>query len=269
MQLSGLTKEAFLALRQTCQALSELTKHLINFSGFKYVLLGKIQSDTIESRFGRIRQLSRANYFFSKRQSLESDRKLQTLSLVKYSHISVRDIGQAARASHTADHDLIAIAETLYNDIQFNILPTENVLGIIYCVTGYCCRSLVRCNKCGKRKKSTISDAEDDADNDAEDMISETAHEFFSDINRGGLWKPTRELFDVGYLCWRVFAELSRESLSENFLEASNQRNVFKEIIVLPFYKGEIVSPWSFAVMCENGPNIFGRDFRSFFQYYE
>ena len=215
-------------------------------------LLGKIQSHTIESRFGRTRQLNGANYFISERQLLESDRKLRTLSLVKYSYISMRDIGLAARASHTANHDSIAIAETLYNDIQFNILPTENDLGIIYYVTGYCCRSLVRCNKCDKCKKTTVSDV----NNDAEDVISETAHKFFSDINRCGLWKPTRELFDVGYLYWRVFAELSRKSLSENFLKATNQRNVFKEIVVLSFYEGEIVSPWSFAVMCENGPNI-------------
>ena len=53
------------------------------------------------------------------------------LSLVKYSHISVWDIEQAARASHTANHDSIAIAEMLYGDLQFNILPTENDLGII------------------------------------------------------------------------------------------------------------------------------------------
>ena len=99
--------------------------------------------------------------------------------------------------------------------------------------------------QCDKCKKSTISDF----NNDAEDMISETAHEFFCDINLGGLWKPTIELFDVGYLCWRIFAELSRESLSENFLKATNQRNVFKEIVVFSFYEGEIVSPWSFAVM--------------------
>ena len=117
MQLPGLTKEAFQALRQTYQSLTELTKHLINFCGFKYFPPGKIQSHTIESRFGRIRQLSGANYFISKRQLLESDPKLRTLSLVKYSHISVRDIGQASRASHTANHDSIAIAETFYNDI--------------------------------------------------------------------------------------------------------------------------------------------------------
>ena len=87
-------------------------------------------------------------------------------------------------------------------------------------------------------------------------MISETALEFFSDINRGGLWKPTRKFFDVGCLCRRVLAELSRESLREKILKASNQQNVFKEIVVLSFYEGEIVSPWSFAVMCKNGHNI-------------
>ena len=53
----------------------------------------------------------------SMRQLLESDVKLRTLSQVKYSHISVRDIEQGARASHTADHDSIAIAETLYGDL--------------------------------------------------------------------------------------------------------------------------------------------------------
>ena len=44
--------------------------------------------------------------------------------------------------------------------------------------------------------------------------------------------------------------------MSENFLKATNQRNVFKESAALSFYEGEIASPWSFAVMFENGPNI-------------
>ena len=265
MQLPGLTKEAFLALRQTCQALTELNKHLINFCGFKYVLLGKIQSHTIESRFGRIRQLSGANYFISKRQLLKSDRKLRTLSLVKYSHISVRDVGQAARASHTADHDSIAILWkrfiTIFSSISYQL---KTISGLCITSLATAVGSLVRCNKCGKCKKSTISDV----NNDAEDMISVTAYEFLSDINRGGLWKPTRELFDVGYLCWRVFAELSRESLSEIFFKNTNQRNMFKEIVVLFFCKGENVSLWSFAVMCENGRQILEEIFVRFFRYY-
>ena len=67
-------------------------------------------------------------------------------------------------------------------------------------------------------------------------MISETAHKFFSNINRGGLWKPSRELFNVSCLCWRVFADLFRESLRENFLKAINRQNVFKEIVVFFFF---------------------------------
>ena len=81
--MPGLTKETFLALKQTCQAIAGLAKYLFNSCGFNYVLLGKIQSDTIEGRFGHIRQLSGANYYISMRQLLESDRKLRTLSLLK------------------------------------------------------------------------------------------------------------------------------------------------------------------------------------------
>jgi len=62
--MPGLTKQTFLALKQTCQAITGLAKYLINFCGFKYVLLGKVQSDTIEGRFGHIRQLSGTNYLF-------------------------------------------------------------------------------------------------------------------------------------------------------------------------------------------------------------
>ena len=72
--------------------------YLMNECGFKYVLLGHIQSDTIEGRFGHLRQLSGANYFVSMRQLYESDRKLRTLSLLKYSQIFLKEIEDAAKA---------------------------------------------------------------------------------------------------------------------------------------------------------------------------
>ena len=46
---SGLSKETFQALRQTCKAISDMACYLLNRLVFKYVLLGKIQSDTTES----------------------------------------------------------------------------------------------------------------------------------------------------------------------------------------------------------------------------
>ena len=241
-----------MALRHTCQALTGLTKYLINYCDFKYVLLGKIQSDAIERRFGHIRQLSGANYFISMRQLLESDRKLRALSLVKYSHISVKDIEEAVQAKHSPDYETTSEAEVLYGDLQFNILPNKNDLGVIYYVTGYCCRSLVRTNKCEKCKEATISDV----CYSHQDVIPDDAHEFLADINRGGLWKPTPELFAVGCLCWRIFAELCSETLRENFLNLSNHRGVFIELVSISFYESEIISPWSISILCEKAHNI-------------
>ena len=86
-------------------------------------------------------------------------------------------------------------------------------------------------------------------------MPPDSAHEFFRDVNRGGMWKPTLELFSVGCLCWRVFAELSTESLLQNFLNTPNQRDLFKKIITKAFYESVVISSWSVAVMCEAGHN--------------
>ena len=48
----GLTKETFLALRHTCLALCDCASFLLDRRGYRYVLLGHLQSDAIESRFG-------------------------------------------------------------------------------------------------------------------------------------------------------------------------------------------------------------------------
>ena len=84
-QLIGLTKETALALRQTCAAMPELCRYLLNRCDFKYMLMGKIQSDNIKGRFSYVHQLSGANYYIFMRQLHESERKLRTISLLKYS----------------------------------------------------------------------------------------------------------------------------------------------------------------------------------------
>ena len=249
--MPGLTKETFLAVKQTCRAITGLAKYLINFCGFKYVLLGKIQSDTIEGRFGHIRQLSGANYYISMRQLFESDRKLRTLSLLKYSRISVNQIEETVKSGEKTDDAVVVKAESLYGDLMFNIKPTDNDFGIIYYVTGYCCKSLVRSNKCERCKEVTTATV-----SDSDNEIPDTANNFFKDINRGGLWKPTAEAFKIGCLCWNVFAELSSEKLRQDFLSATNQRGVFVNIVLMAFYEQAIVPPWSVAVVCEKGHNI-------------
>ena len=93
---SGLTRETFLALCQTCMSLRDCAIHLLTKCGFNYVLLGQLQSDGIESRFGWFRQLSgAAHYYVSMQQVLESDWKIRALSLTKFSSYSLAEIYEA------------------------------------------------------------------------------------------------------------------------------------------------------------------------------
>jgi hypothetical protein len=98
----GLSRETFLALRHTCLALADCSSYLMDRLGFNVVLLGHLQSDAIESRFGWLRQLSGANYYISMRQVIESDTKIRVLSLVKFSGFSLAEIEEAAQSSEVA-----------------------------------------------------------------------------------------------------------------------------------------------------------------------
>ena len=50
--LPCLSKETCLAVKHTSLALCDIAKYLLSDLGFSYVLLGKFQSDVLESRFG-------------------------------------------------------------------------------------------------------------------------------------------------------------------------------------------------------------------------
>ena len=229
----------------------------MNECGFKYVLLGHTPLDSIEGQFCRIGQLSRANYFISMRQLYESDRKLRTLSLLKYSQISLKEIEDAAKAreERTAILEVIFRAESLYADMPFNIMPTENDVSVTFCVTGYCCRSLAKSNRCDSCKDITIASVEYLA-SEAEPNVPVNAINFFNDINRCGLFKPTKKMFDVGMLCWGAFAELSVKKLKKRFLSSVDQRSVFKEIVNIAFFESGVVPPRSVPTMCSKSHNL-------------
>ena len=49
----------------------------------KYILSGNIQSEPLEKRFGRYRQLSGANYFGTQKQFLEAEKVIRVKSTQK------------------------------------------------------------------------------------------------------------------------------------------------------------------------------------------
>ena len=65
-----LYKETHFSLRHTTETLVKLCDYLIKNFNVSYVLLGKFQTDNLESRFQIYRQMCGANYNVSVRQVL-------------------------------------------------------------------------------------------------------------------------------------------------------------------------------------------------------
>jgi hypothetical protein len=227
----GLSRETFLALRQTCLSLADCACYLLDKLDFKYILLGRLQSDDIESRFGWLRQLAGANYFISMRQVLEGDEKIRAISLLQFSGLSLTDIDNATQSdvatSPTSEDD--DIADLMAEKLVFNVIPTDNDLSTVYYVSGAVARSVVRSTKCGHCKEELVSDDSFDMEHDS---TLHEASEYLDSINRGGLSKPTEYTFALSVICWRVFEELKASpTLSKQLLGSKCQRSLFLKIV--------------------------------------
>jgi len=158
----GLSRETFLALKHTCLVMHELASFLLDRRGFNYVLLGHIQSDAIESRFGWFRQLAGANYYISTRQVLEGDKKIRALSLVKFSHLSLSEIEQEVSASDVelATSCTDSVADSIADAITCLKRPSASDANVLYYVSGAIARSIVRSNKCDSCRALLITSEE-------------------------------------------------------------------------------------------------------------
>ena len=73
---AGLTTETSIAVENLCRNMNSLIIHLLSDLNFRFVLTGQLTSDSLESRFGRYRQMSGGNYYISVKQVIESEKKL-------------------------------------------------------------------------------------------------------------------------------------------------------------------------------------------------
>ena len=228
----GLTRETFLALRHTCLALADCCSHLLDRLGFNYVLLGSLQSDAIESRFGWLRQLSGANYYISTRQVLEGDKKIRALSLLKFSRISLAEIDNVLHAESCQTHsDDDQTADAITDALTFSRLPSASDANIIFYVSGYIARSIIRTTKCDHCRESLVTTDQLDTI-EIDERLQYSAATFLDAINRGGLSRPTDFTFQLAMHCWRVFEEIKATSqLLTQLLSSASQRTLFCKVM--------------------------------------
>ena len=159
----GLSDETFKTFKQTSSTIPLLAEYLILEVALEYVLTGKLQSDFLERRFGRYRQLSGANYFATERQFLEAEKSIRIKSLIKSSGYSINDVQSIMKTDKNACESDVnthadAIMDIISEDVVAELLPADK--NIVYYVVGFVARSLtkqLRVQKCtGEHKRRNI-----------------------------------------------------------------------------------------------------------------
>jgi hypothetical protein len=235
-----LSSETFMCAKQTTSTFPLLISYLLQEKGLRYVLLGKINSDAIERRFGHYRQLAGANYFLSVRQFMEAEKLIRVKALVKYSNFSMSEIKEVFASSSQKCKDEIQrqAAELLLllpDPIDINFTE-EREDSIIYYIAGYIARSVMKRLKCQlcadlvceSKEAPPIRFLNDDSDDSAE----KSKEDFLQQINRGGLVKPSDLMF---LFCLHVHelhkSIFGKKEVKEQFLRSNNHRAVFAQLI--------------------------------------
>lgn len=246
----GLSKQTFSALQHTCETLVSICKYLFSTLNYCYVLLGSLQSDPIEERFGWYRQMSGANYFVSLKQLLDSEKKIRVISLLKFSKFTVSDL-HVLEKSVSVD-DIFNEAQIFMDELRFDVTPEIDDCNIIYYIAGYIAHSINKLYKCDLCKNILVKN--DSLTTIYENSDDENLANFLNQLNRGGLSEPSDFLYSICLKCWLIFAEIrDNQMLLFKFLNSENQLGIFKEVISTFLDEDDNICH---QTHCEDGHNI-------------
>ncbi|MEL7309587.1 MAG: hypothetical protein AAGK05_18200, partial [Pseudomonadota bacterium] len=144
----ALSKQTFLALSATCNSLADLSEYLLHEKGLDYILLGKFQTDQLERRFGRYRQLHGGNYYISVRQLLQSEKKIKVSAALLHDKLNFQALSQISESSDS--HVVEPLRVSVPNFDPESLSSTDK--NIIAYIGGYIARSLrdMPCADCVK-----------------------------------------------------------------------------------------------------------------------
>ena len=179
-----LTKDTYLSLSHTVTTLVHLIHYLLKDCDMSYVLLGKFQTDNLESRFGNNRQLAGSNYLVSMKEVLQSEKKLKVESLL--------NLFSSTKGTITIRDYLIN-----FSDEKNKI----NDLSPLLLVSGYVAHksiSHISCEDC----KLLFGDK----DKPLNLEITAKHLQYFNCLNRGGLTYPSNLSFSVLQCAYIIFS---------------------------------------------------------------
>ena len=245
-RLSGgktcLTEETFLATIQTTFATVEVASSLLEKEEYSYVLLGHLQSDPIEKRFGWYRQLAGANYFVSLRQILEAEKSIRLKSLVKYSGLTVAEVkdtfeqvGQERKDQVLKDS--FKLSEIIQHDATDINGISEEDANIVFYVAGCFARSLCKEQKC-QSCVVLLKKGEEIPALAPEEFLTaamqEQSQKFLEQVNRGGLCYPSDLVFVTCLHVWKYYHDIQNQKEAFEYLFSTREsQQVFLESFLI------------------------------------
>jgi hypothetical protein len=135
-----------ISMCQSDMQISCITVRIFDFreGEFEFVLLGKIQSDKIEGRFGKYRQMVGGNLYASVRQFVEADRTIKMLNLSKM-NFAICDVKEMfAEPADTQKKAAEQILDVLLNENYLDLSPVPPLAdqNSLFYISGCFARSL-------------------------------------------------------------------------------------------------------------------------------
>lgn len=241
-----LTKETHFALTHTTYALTEMTKYCIDELKMKYFMCGKVQTDSLEERFGKYRYLAGCQYNVSIRQVFECETKLRiqnslhlTMNSSVFGNIDVKNFNyeQNWEEFKSLYQDCFTV-----NIIDKDLDAEKSTIPIITFLAGYCIHSVYKhfkCNACFNELSI-----------DKELICDDEVYKLINGLDRGGLKYPKEETILVVLYCYVVVKKLLSKELEGNFLKSQNQRLLVTSVTYDILNNAEIFNAYD---VCSSG----------------
>ncbi|GBM41413.1 hypothetical protein AVEN_172191-1 [Araneus ventricosus] len=220
-----LSKETFLALNHTTQAFIEIVNHCTKSFKKEYILLGKIQTDKLESRFGQYRSMAGDQYHISVRQIYETESKLRLCHELKLaSHKKGSITVDIFDNSEKNDEEKQPI-DLIFCDIMVEESDIEKIadtLPIVTYLAGYCSHAALKKTKCSYCRQKLITDKE---------SISHDNYKLIDVKDRGGLLYPSKIVVNAVIHTYIVVQKLISEKYEDKFIQVLNQRSLVVNLV--------------------------------------
>ena len=188
--------------------------------------------------------------------------KIRALSLLKFSKISLNEIDDALLAMDSGS-ELVASGCIrkgrencrwyIYEALHFRQMPNASDANIIYYVSGYLARSIIRTTKCENCREILVNPDGELKHIQLDEELDYQANTFFNMINRGGLARPSDFTFMLTIHCWRVYEEIkSSKEIMSSFLKIQCQRTLFSKIMERAVSHVSLDNMFACSSMCTN-----------------